>query len=163
MQGIHELGHVLAALFSSGHVTCVVWHFVAISRTDVVPNPHPLFVSWAGPLLGSTLPWVVHRVFLKHSLPLKFFAGFCLVANGTYVSVGSIDRIGDAGVLLKLGSAEWFLWAVGSIAVIGGLGIWHTMGSFRQLRSWSVTGFELTLQLGLLLPTVAVQVFLFSS
>ena len=56
MQAVHELGHVLGAITTGGHVTKVVLHPCTISRTDVHPNPHPLFVVWAGPLVGSVLP-----------------------------------------------------------------------------------------------------------
>jgi len=44
MQIIHEAGHVLAAWVTGGTVTAVVLHPLAISRTDVAPNPSPLTV-----------------------------------------------------------------------------------------------------------------------
>jgi hypothetical protein len=40
MMAIHEFGHVLHALVSGARVERVVLHPLAISRTDVSPNPH---------------------------------------------------------------------------------------------------------------------------
>ncbi len=56
MMGVHEVGHVLAGIFTGGTVTKVVVHPLAISRTDIAPNPMPLIVVWAGPLIGVLLP-----------------------------------------------------------------------------------------------------------
>ena len=61
----HELGHVVAGWLSGGQVTKVVIHPLAISRTDVSPNPRPLLVVWAGPMAGITVPlfiWALCRI-----------------------------------------------------------------------------------------------------
>jgi hypothetical protein len=50
MQAVHEFGHMLHAWLSGGRVVQVVLHPLAISRTDVEPNPSPQFVVWGGPL-----------------------------------------------------------------------------------------------------------------
>ena len=34
----------------------------------------------------------------------RFFTGFCMIANGLYIAVGSFDRVGDAGDLLRHGA-----------------------------------------------------------
>jgi hypothetical protein len=65
---------------------------------------------------------------------LRFFAGFCLVANGAYIGGGSFDRLGDARQMLQHGSPIWLLWAFGVVAVAAGLGLWH-----RQGRHFSVS------------------------
>ena len=161
MQGIHEFGHVVGAVVSSGHVQCVVWHIAAISRTDVAPNPHPLLVCWAGPILGSVLPLFAHQLLGRRSAGLAFFAAFCLVANGAYISIGSIDRIGDAGELLRQGSPTWLLWLTGLMAIIAGIGIWHRMGNFRQLRSWPVSRRNISVQAAVLASTLIAQILLF--
>jgi len=108
MQGIHELGHVLAAKVTGGTVSRVVWWVTSISRTDVDPNPSPLLVCWGGPLFGSIVPAIavatVSRIGRRSELA-EFFAGFCLIANGAYLSVGSIDRVGSdprGGTMLKV-------------------------------------------------------------
>ena len=56
MMALHEFGHMLHAWLSGGHVAKVVLHPLAISRTDVSPNSHPLFVVWGGPVWGTVLP-----------------------------------------------------------------------------------------------------------
>lgn len=165
MQGVHELGHVLAAVVSKGHVQCVVWSALAISRTDVVPNPHPLFVCWTGPVVGCLVPvvcaslarqWAADKRKLE-IVVLWFFSGFCCVANGAYVSIGTIDRIGDAGVLLKNGSPEWLQWSVGMFAIVAGFAIWHGLGSLSDLHRLRVKRSDLVKQGILLLFTLLLQ------
>jgi hypothetical protein len=63
----------------------------------------------------------------------KFFAGFCLIANGAYIGLGSIDGIGDAGDMLRHGSPRWLLIAFGSLAVLAGLAVWHSLGTVSNL------------------------------
>jgi hypothetical protein len=59
---------------------------------------------------------------------LRFFAGFCLVANGAYIAGGSFDRVGDCGEMLRRGSAMWHLWLFGAITVPAGFWLWHRQG-----------------------------------
>jgi hypothetical protein len=132
MQAIHEAGHILGAWISGGEVERVVLHPLTISRTDLARNPNPLFVVWSGPIFGSILPlalWAAATAIqLRESFVLRFFAGFCLIANGAYIAVGSIDRIGDCGEILRNGSPIWLLWAFGAVAVPAGLWLWHRQG-----------------------------------
>lgn len=78
MQVVHEGGHILGAWVTGGKVVHEVLHPLAISRTDVEPNPHPLIVAWAGPLFGSLFPvalWSLaatvklHEAYLLRFLP----------------------------------------------------------------------------------------------
>jgi hypothetical protein len=132
MQAVHELGHVLGAVATGGTVERVVLHPLTISRTDVSPNPHPLLVVWAGPVVGVLLllglllaaKWSK----LKSAYLLQFFAGFCLIANGAYIGVGSFGRIGDAGDMLRHGSPIWSLWLFGAVALPLGLYLWNGLG-----------------------------------
>lgn len=105
MQAVHELGHVSGAWVTGGKVQRVVLHPLTISRTDLAENPSPLAVVWAGPLLGSLLPILLWLVAAAAKMPgnfvLQFFAGFCLIANGVYISLGSFGRIGDCGEMLR--------------------------------------------------------------
>ena len=132
MQAVHELGHVLGAWVSGGHVRRVVLHPLAISRTDLADNPSPLLVVWAGPFVGTLLPLLIWGVAAALRVPgafiLRFFAGFCLVANGAYLAAGSLWEIGDSGDMLRHGSAIWQLWLFGAAAVPIGLGLWHRQG-----------------------------------
>lgn len=140
MMVVHEAGHVAGAALSGGRVVQVVLHPLAISRTDVEPNPHPLLVAWAGPAIGLLLPTVLWSSLSVLKSPatflVRFFTGFCAVANGLYLGVGSFDRIGDAGDLLRSGASLWHLWLFGTLATLAGFRIWH-----GQARSF---GFGLT-------------------
>lgn len=133
MQAVHELGHVLAVVITGGEVTRVVLHPLNISRTDVDPNPHPLPVVWAGPLVGILLPllaWFsVRRIGFSTVYLFRFFAGFCLIANGAYLGAGSFSRIGDAGELIRHGTPLWSLWLFGLVTVPAGFFLWNGEGS----------------------------------
>ncbi len=133
LQIVHELGHVLVAWATGGQVNQVVLHPLAISRTDVSPNPQPLVERWAGPVVGVLLP----LVFLAIAGPsgrttrdlFRFFAGACLIANGLYLGIGSFGRVGDAGDLLRRGAPIWTLWLFGLVAVPAGLLLWNGTGA----------------------------------
>ena len=55
-------------------------------------------------------------------------SGFCLLANGLYIGVGSFDRVGDCGEMLKHGSAAWQLWLFGATTTPLGFCLWHKQG-----------------------------------
>ena len=126
MQAVHEAGHVLGARLTGGRVERVVLHPLTISRTELAENPQPLVVAWAGPVFGATAPilfWAAARLMrLPGAFVLRFFAGFCLLANGLYIGVGSFERIGDCGDLLRQGAPIWHLWLFG--ALTAPVGIW---------------------------------------
>ncbi len=132
MQAVHESGHVIAAWLSGGRVKRVVVNPLTISRTDLDDNPHPLLVVWAGPLGGCLFPllaWVIVSSFRQPwAFLLRFFAGFCLIANGSYIAVGAFDRIGDAGEMLRHGSPLWSLLIFGVATIPLGLRLWHRQG-----------------------------------
>ncbi len=133
MQAVHELGHVLGAVTSGGHVTKVVLHPCTISRTDVHPNPHPLFVVWAGPVVGALLPLLGFLLARSLRWPgvflFRFFAGFCLIANGVYIGFGSIQGLADAGDMLRYGSSRWQLILFGILTAPLGVCLWNGLGS----------------------------------
>jgi hypothetical protein len=132
MQAVHELGHVLAAYATGGTVERVVLHPLTISRTDLSHNPHPLVVAWAGPILGVLFPLICWGGFylgrLRGEKLLRFFAGFCLIANGAYLGFGSVGRVGDAGDLLRHGTLPSLLWVFGGVAIGAGFALWHSLG-----------------------------------
>jgi hypothetical protein len=136
MMAVHELGHVIGAVVTGGSVQRCVLHPLTISRTDVSPNPHPVAVVWMGPIVGGALPLValacVPPRFAFARRVAQFFAGFCLIANGAYLAVGWIDRVGDCGEMLRNGVPVWWLWAFGGVAMAGGLYLWHRLGSMRH-------------------------------
>ena len=132
MQAVHELGHVVGAWATQGRVAKIVLHPLTISRTDLAENPRPLLVVWAGPVLGSLLPLAVWaalaKLRLRGAFLARFFAGFCLIANGAYIAGGSFARVGDCGEMLRHGSPIWTLWLFGAITVPAGLFLWHGQG-----------------------------------
>jgi len=132
MQAVHESGHVIGAWLTGGHVARVVLHPLTISRTDLTDNPRPLVVVWAGPIVGVAVPLLLWAVAAIARLPgafvLRFFAGFCLLANGLYIGVGSFDKIGDCGEMLLHGSEPWQLWLFGAVTAPVGLWLWHGQG-----------------------------------
>lgn len=132
MQAIHETGHVMGALLTRGEVARVVLHPLTISRTDLAENPSPLVVVWAGPVFGVAAPLLFWGIAAAARLPgafvFRFFAGFCLVANGVYIGVGSFDGIGDCGQMLRHGSTMWQLWLFGVVTAPVGLLLWHGQG-----------------------------------
>ena len=137
MQAVHELRHVIAAKLSGGQVTRVILHPFTISQTQIGENPRPLLVEWMGPLVGAALPVlaaVIVRLWgSRFSYLVRFFAGFCLIANGAYIGVGSLQLIGDAGDLLHHGMPIWTLWLFGFVTVPFGLLLWNGLGTYFGL------------------------------
>jgi len=131
MQLVHETGHVIGAWVTGAHVDRVVLNPLTISRTDVSRNTAPLVVVWAGPVFGALAPvliWLIATVARSGAFLFRFFAGFCLVANGLYLAVGSFDRVGDCGEILRHGSPMWSLWLFGLVTVPAGVLLWHGQG-----------------------------------
>lgn len=132
MMAVHELGHVVGAIATGGRVERVVLHPLTISRTDVSPNPSPMLVVWAGPIIGVVLPLgllLAARVGrFKWTYLIQFFAGFCLIANAAYIGVGSFGRIGNAGDMLRHESPIWSLWLFGGVSFPFGLYLWNRLG-----------------------------------
>lgn len=132
MQIVHEFGHICGALATGGHVTHIELKPWTISRTDVAPNPHPLIERWSGPALGCLLPfaaWLTARALqLSWSYLLRFFAGFCLIANGAYIGSGALWPVGDAADILRLAPNRWPLALFGLITIPAGLALWNRFG-----------------------------------
>jgi Peptidase M50B-like len=132
MQAVHESGHVFSAWLTGGSVNRVVLNPLTISRTDLSENPKPLIVVWAGPLIGVVVPLVLWMlasfIHLPGTFVLRFFAGFCLLANGLYIGIGSFDGIGDCGTMLRHGSKLWHLWLFGLLTAPAGIYLWHRQG-----------------------------------
>jgi hypothetical protein len=139
MQAVHELGHVLGAWATDAQVTQVVLTPTTISRTDVANNSRPLVVVWAGPIVGIGVPliiwWLSQAIGLPGAFVLRFFAGFCLIANGLYIGLGSLGRVGDCGEMLRHGSPLWQLWLFGAVTAPIGLLLWHGQGTSFGLDS----------------------------
>lgn len=166
MMIVHELGHVIGAVATGGRVTRVVLEFASFSRTDVDPNPNPMAVVWAGPLIGVMLPllvWLgVRSAWREGGVLLRFWAGICLIANGAYIGVGSLERVGDAGDMLRLGSPAWVLWVFGAVCGVAGLALWNGLGKRMgfarggQRASWRIHAASLAMLAAALVIVAAV-------
>ena len=132
MMIVHEAGHVLGAWTSGGTVSRVVLHPLQFSWTEVSHNPHPLWEVWAGALFGVVAPLMAWGLaaWRKASFDylLRFFAGFCLLANGAYLGLGVFNQIGDTEELLILGAPPWHLWLFGAVCIPSAFVLWHGQG-----------------------------------
>jgi hypothetical protein len=135
MMAVHELGHVVCAMATGGRIEKVVLYPSTISRTDVVPNPAPLPVVWAGPLVGVILPLglllAAKAGRCRWYYMAQFFAGFCLIANGGYIGGGSFhgtENGSDSAVMLANGSSAGWLWLFAVITLALGLYLWNGLG-----------------------------------
>jgi hypothetical protein len=155
MQAVHELGHVLAAHATGGTTSRVVLYPTTISRTEVFPNPHPLIEVWAGPIVGSILPllaYLIAAVLRSRGLYLfRFFSGFCLIANGSYILAGAFEQMGDPGELLRYGAHVWQLILFGLITAPAGFYLWNGLGpkfglgNAKGTVNWHATLVSLTI------------------
>jgi hypothetical protein len=133
MMVVHEAGHVAHLRLSGGTVEKVVLHPLAISRTQPGENPHPHFVAWGGVIWGSLIPLatlgLVSRLARPYVYLARFFAGFCLTANGAYLLGDALVRGGDARELIQYGTPPWVLIACGLATLAAGLMLWNGLGS----------------------------------
>jgi hypothetical protein len=162
MMIVHEFGHVLGLWTTGGTVARVVLHPLTISRTDAGHNPHPATEIWAGPLVGVLLPAAVAALASAFGVPgahlLRFFAGFCLIANGCYIGVGVLDPVGDARELLRNGAAVWQFALFGLVTVPAGLYLWY--GQAKHFARDNVRPRTAIVVLALLVATVTVEMIL---
>jgi hypothetical protein len=134
MMVLHEAGHVLHGWLSSAQIAEIHLPLLGFSRTDFIVNPHPLFVAWGGAVWGCLLPLailaVVYYAVRNYSYLARWFAGFCLIANGAYLAAGSFYKSGadDAGVIMQAGGAQWQLLLSGIPTVILGIYFWNGLG-----------------------------------
>jgi len=93
---------------------------------------------------------------------LRFFAGFCAIANGSYIAVGSFSGVGDAGNLLQHGAAAWQLWTFGAVTIPLGFVLWHRLGPHFGLGDAKGTVHPVAayVSLSLLLLVIAVELAL---
>lgn len=133
MQAVHEAGHVLHLLATGGSIEHLTLHPLRLSHTLPATNPAPLATVIGGPLWGVLLPllvWgILSRLAPSRSYLAAFFAGFCLVANGAYLTGDALLQGGDGRELVLQGVPPWLLVAVGVFLVAAGLGVWNGLGS----------------------------------
>ncbi len=167
MMAVHELGHVVGATVTGGSIERVVLHPLAVSRTDVAPNPRPETVVWLGPIFGCVLPLMLSAIVPRRLTMLnniaRFFAGFCLIANGAYISFGSFNAVGDCGEMLRTGTPLWAMLCYGAATIPLGSYLWNGLGSIVYfLESPSVvTAKTAYATFGVLLVVVIAELALF--
>jgi hypothetical protein len=129
MMAFHELGHVIGALIAGAKIENVVLWPWTFSETIRVGSKSPLLDTWLGPVFGAYVPLALYGYLRNRRFPgrgwLGYFAGFCLIANGLYIGLGWIDRVGDAGDLLKLGAPIPIMAIFGIVSACLGIHIWH--------------------------------------
>lgn len=129
MQIIHELGHVLGAILTGAKISKIILHPLAISHTMLEANPSPLIVVSLGPVVGILGPLILlvllHLIESRLEYLVRFFAGFCLVANGVYVGFGPGDSLADSGIMLANGVPRIVLIAFGVLATAAGFALWN--------------------------------------
>jgi len=143
----------------------MVLHPLQISWTSFSRNPHPQFVAWGGPLLGALIPVVL--LLLARTLRLlgiyliRFFAGFCLIANGLYLLVDSFERGGDGGTLIRHGASQWELLLFGAVATPVGFWLWHGLGPSFGLGAarGQVSRSASIISISLLMLTILAELF----
>jgi len=132
MMVVHEAGHVAHLWATGGTVDQLVLHPLKISHTVPGENPHPLVVAIGGPIWGMLLPlllWATVSLALPSRAYLaRFFAGFCLVANGAYLAGDAWLQGGDGRQLVLHGLPPWSLPLAGLPAVAAGLALWNGLG-----------------------------------
>ena len=133
MMVVHEAGHAIGAWTSGGTVEYVYLHPLHFSETVVSHNPHPLWVTWAGPVLGVLIPlgaWLIAARFKANwAYLLRFFTGFCLLANGAYMGIGVFAGIADAGNLMEQGASTWQLVLFGALCMPSAFVLWNRLGT----------------------------------
>lgn len=132
MMLVHELGHVVAAWGTGSRVAEVRVPFFGLSQTEIAEYRRAAVVVAMGPIIGVVVPllvWLVARLSRAGVGPLaRFFAGFCLVANGGYMASGMILPVGDAADLAALGVPGWAMGVPGLVAAGAGLAAWNGLG-----------------------------------
>lgn len=115
----HECGHMIGGMIGGATLTdfdLAPWH-MPYSLHE--PDPQPLVTLWAGPLLGVVVP-LTTAVFIRKRW-IWFIADFCLIANGSYLSLAwlSGDRFLDTARLLDAGAhpASILIYCIATIGI----------------------------------------------
>jgi hypothetical protein len=131
MLAVHELGHILHALATGATGIRLVFPLLGFSRTDVGTNPHPLVVASGGVLWGALLPFLlwlgVKLCRWRYAPLLRFFAGFCMLANGGYLLSAAFEAVGDVEDMIQNGGSRWLLAGCGMAGIAAGVLAWHRL------------------------------------
>lgn len=134
----HELGHVLAAVATGSRIDAVRVPLFGLSQTEIATYKHPVAVIAMGPVVGVVPPLIAWAALVRRQArvgrpgraPLtKFFAGFCLVANGGYLASALVLPVGDVADLMALGVSANLLGGAGVAMAGAGLWMWNGLGA----------------------------------
>lgn len=75
---------------------------------------------------------------LRITGPITFVAGLCLIANGAYLGLGWIDRIGDAGDMMRHGTPIYIMIVFGILGTTAGFALWHTLGPALGVKQLTI-------------------------
>ena len=128
MLAIHEIGHITATWASGAVVEQVI--LFPLPWTSASNVEIPLVVYGAGAVVGTALPlflwFFACWLRLKTAYLFRFFAGFCLIANGAYIGGDfSVTGPSDAGFLIEHGASRPVLVLFGVLCILAGLFLWH--------------------------------------
>lgn len=100
----HEMGHIVGGWCSGAQLTSAELRPWRLPYSLFSPNPYPLVTLWSGLVLGVALPVLAAK--LISSDGMWFVAGFCMLANGSYIALAwmSGDRFLDTAQLLEHGA-----------------------------------------------------------
>ena len=135
MTQLHELGHIVAGQCCGGTLVSfdlTPWH---LPYSLFEPDPFPLVTLWSGPVLGSGAPLAVALVVKRPWM--WFIAHFCLLANGSYLTIAWItgDSHLDTTKLLEHGAHPICIGLFCGITIgIGYLGFRHSCREVWQLH-----------------------------
>lgn len=132
MMLVHEFGHVLGAWLVGVPVERFVFHPLAFSRTQTPRSANALWIVWAGPIGGVVIPLLVWLLWWMARLPglayARWFAAWCLVANGVYIGAGIVMAEADPGEMLRLGTPRWVMFVFGLVCCVAGAFLWFGQG-----------------------------------
>jgi len=133
----HEISHLVVASLLGVELTFIDIFPGKISSMITVPNPYDSVIVWAGILLGSVLPFALIPIWNTKSLQagtfFKLWAYFCVLANGSYLSLGFWESLSDSGKLIGFGWPVWSIIGIGIvIAAIGYVCIRSTILRLRE-------------------------------
>lgn len=116
----HELGHIVGGWWVGGVLVDADVAPWRLPYSIFVPDPMPLVTLWCGPIVGVAAP-------LGAALALRrewswFIANFCILANGTYLSLAWVsgDRHLDTPRLLENGASPIALAVYCALTVVVG-------------------------------------------
>jgi hypothetical protein len=133
MLAVHELGHAMHAWNTRGSVVSMTIPWFGFSQTLTAGTSYPRYVVWGGAEWGCGIPLLACGLALlvrgRRGVPelLKFFTGFCLIANGLYLGLFWMGRNNDASDLVRMGESPLTLIAFGIVATVSGFYMWHKL------------------------------------